>query len=127
VGIDASESALAREVHAGRLTEDSLAEILGHAFFSHVDNLDLSAARVRNVEIVSAERFANLRVLVLDNKSVRQTDALTRGVGFLCAPLVCCSESVCSRLGVVGCCCFLPFVVYLFVLLHFFAFPSLAA
>jgi Leucine-rich repeat (LRR) protein len=76
VAIEAGELNAAREQYSGRLTEDLLAEILGHTFFKHIENLDLNSAKIRNMEVISAERFCNLRVLVLDNKSVADGRAI---------------------------------------------------
>mmetsp|Transcript_46192 Transcript_46192/g.90974 ORF Transcript_46192/g.90974 Transcript_46192/m.90974 type:complete len:1578 (-) Transcript_46192:107-4840(-) len=75
-GISSVEQNQAKEQHSGKLTEDLLAEILGHNYYKHIENLDLSASRLRSMEVVNAERFCALRVLVLDNNHISDVTSL---------------------------------------------------
>ena len=77
LAIDANELTAARDLYAGRLTEELLNEILGHSFYKHIENLDLSGAKIRNCEVINSDRFGNLRVLVLDNNHLTDVTSLS--------------------------------------------------
>jgi hypothetical protein len=63
--IDASEQAAAKSRYAGRLTLDYLEEKIGHKFFTHIRELDISGLRIRDVHSVFAgEEFESLLVRV---------------------------------------------------------------
>jgi hypothetical protein len=68
LAIDGMELNQARDQYSGRLTDEILTEVIGHNQFRNVDTLDLSSARLRTMDVLTAERFPALRVLVLDNK-----------------------------------------------------------
>jgi Leucine-rich repeat (LRR) protein len=77
VSIDSAEANAAREAYAGRLTEEALSEHLGHSTFKNVDSLDLNSCKLRHLDALSAERFPNLRVLVLDNNHISDLSSLS--------------------------------------------------
>lgn len=76
IGIDANEQQQAKEMFAGKLTEDLLNEILGHSYYEHIENLDLSNSGIRMMDVVTAERFSKLRVLVLDDNQISDVTSL---------------------------------------------------
>ena len=48
-GIESAEQAVAKERYAGRLTVDALVEKVGHNFWEHVRELDLSRSKIREL------------------------------------------------------------------------------
>jgi hypothetical protein len=57
MGIEASEQAAAKSKYAGKLTLDFLEERVGHRFFEHLRELDLSGFRIRDLGKVP--KFSN--------------------------------------------------------------------
>uniref|UniRef100_A0A7S3SJ09 U2A'/phosphoprotein 32 family A C-terminal domain-containing protein n=1 Tax=Strombidinopsis acuminata TaxID=141414 RepID=A0A7S3SJ09_9SPIT len=68
IGIDLREMNIAKERFAGRLTQEALVERLGHSYFEHVLELDLSRSKIRELEALHAyaPSFCNMRELNLD-------------------------------------------------------------
>ena len=66
-GVDINEQHSAREKYSGKLTAEFLAEKIGHKYFEHIRELDLSSCRIREIEHLSGDEFSNLRELNLDN------------------------------------------------------------
>jgi len=66
IGIESTEQHSAKEKYAGRLTSDALVEKLGHSFWQHVRELDLSRSKFRSLDALHADGFGNLRELNLD-------------------------------------------------------------
>ena len=48
LGVESSEQAAANDTYSGRLTEEFVVEKLGHKFFDHVSELDLSSNKIRD-------------------------------------------------------------------------------
>jgi len=78
VGIESNEQLSAKERFAGRLTADALLERLGHQFWQHVRELDLSRSKLRELDALHAEGFCNLRELNLDGNLIAALDTLPR-------------------------------------------------
>ena len=71
VGIEAAEQSLAKERFAGRLPLEVLVEKLGHSFWHHGRELDLSRSKIRELDALHADGFSsNLRELNLDGHSL---------------------------------------------------------
>ena len=49
---------------------------IGHKYFEHIRELDLSSCRIREIEHLSGEEFSNLRELNLDNNMLTNIDGL---------------------------------------------------
>lgn len=58
---EAVEGNMAKDVFGGRLTSDYVAEKLGHALFSEVQELDFPNCGFRIVDMGNGEQFKNLR------------------------------------------------------------------
>jgi len=67
LGIEMGEQNLAKEKYAGKLTAEALLERLGHNFWEHVHELDLSRSKIRELDALHANGFRNLRELNLDS------------------------------------------------------------
>lgn len=78
VGIESAEQSSAREKFAGRLTTEHLVEKLGHSFWQHVRELDLSRSKLRELDALHADGFANLRELNLDGNAVSSLATLPK-------------------------------------------------
>jgi len=77
LGIEAAEQATAKSKYAGRLTRDFLEEKVGHRFFEHLRELDLSAMRVRDLgQVFLGEEFVQLRELNLDSNNLTDVSGL---------------------------------------------------
>ena len=75
--VESSEQAAARSKYLGRLTVDMLEEQVGHRFFDHLRDLDISNLRLRDVcHAFSGGAFANLREVNLDNNLLQNVDGL---------------------------------------------------
>ena len=72
-GIESAEQAVAKERYAGRLTVDALVEKVGHNFWEHVRELDLSRSKIRELEGLQGAEFVNLRELNLDSNLLRSS------------------------------------------------------
>ena len=78
LGVESSEQAAANDTYSGRLTEEFVVEKLGHKFFDHVSELDLSSNKIRDTaNCITGEVFGNLRVLNLDNNLISDLSGLT--------------------------------------------------
>lgn len=49
MGVEGGEQSAANDTYSGRLTADFLVERIGHKFFEHVSELDLSSQKIRDV------------------------------------------------------------------------------
>eukprot|EP00741_Cyanophora_paradoxa_P011210 tig00020554_g10830.t1 len=79
VGIEAGEQSAAREKYSGKLTPELLVERVGHKFFEHVRELDLSGCRIKEIAgCIAPDEFCNLRELNLDNNFVTDVAPLAR-------------------------------------------------
>ena len=78
VGIEQTEQLSAKERFAGRLTPEGLVERLGHSFWHHVRELDLSRAKLRELDALHADGFSNLRELNLDGNLISEVGTLPR-------------------------------------------------
>ena len=76
IGVDSSEQHQAREKYSGKLTSEFLAEKIGHKYFEHIRELDLSSCRIREIENLSGAEFSNLRELNLDNNMLTSIGGL---------------------------------------------------
>ena len=75
--VESSEQAAARSKYLGRLTVDTLEEQVGHRFFDHLRDLDISNLRLRDVcHAFSGGAFVNLCELNLDNNLLQNVDGL---------------------------------------------------
>ncbi|UPR04217.1 leucine-rich repeat domain-contataining protein [Chloropicon primus] len=75
--VESSEQAAARSKYLGRLTVDTLEEQVGHRFFDHLRDLDISNLRLRDVcHAFSGGAFANLCEVNLDNNLLQNVDGL---------------------------------------------------
>jgi hypothetical protein len=55
------ECSHAKDMFGGRLTQDFVAERLGHSTFVNIKELDLPHCSLRTVDLGSGEQFNNLR------------------------------------------------------------------
>ena len=78
VGIETGEQSSAKERYAGRLTTDALVEKIGHNFWEHVRELDLSRSKIRELEGLNGAEFCNLRELNLDSNLLVDANALPK-------------------------------------------------
>ena len=78
IGVDINEQQAAREKYSGKLTAEFLAEKIGHKYFEHIRELDLSSCRIREIEHLSGDEFSNLRELNLDNNMLTSIGGLHR-------------------------------------------------
>eukprot|EP00949_MAST-11_sp_MAST-11-sp1_P004981 g4981.t1 len=78
VGVDINEQQQARAKYSGKLTSEFLAEKIGHKYFEHIRELDLSSCRIREIEHLSGDEFSNLRELNLDNNMLTSVRGLHR-------------------------------------------------
>eukprot|EP00854_Cymbomonas_tetramitiformis_P014094 gene14094-16667_t len=77
MGIEATEQAAAKSKYAGKLTLDFLEERVGHRFFEHLRELDLSGFRIRDLgKVFQSEDFICLRELNLDNNHISDLSGL---------------------------------------------------
>ena len=58
---ESSEGGTAKDAFGGRLTQDFVAEKLGHSNFHEVRELDFPQNSLRMVDLGSGEHFINLR------------------------------------------------------------------
>eukprot|EP00736_Rhodelphis_marinus_P010350 Rmarinus@m.14060 len=79
LGIESSEQSAAREKYSGKLTHEFLVDKIGHGFFEHVRELDISGCRIREVgQCLSPESFTNLREVNLDNNNMSSLSGLSQ-------------------------------------------------
>ena len=75
--VEPTEQAAARSKYLGRLTIDMLEEQVGHRFFDHLRDLDISNLRLRDVfHAFSSGAFTNLCELNLDNNLLHSVAGL---------------------------------------------------
>ena len=75
VAVEAGEQAASRNLYAGRLTLDSLAERVGHSRFERLRELDLSGMALRELgDVFTKEEghFTGLQMLTLDNNELTE-------------------------------------------------------
>ena len=60
IPVDPMEEGLAKDVYGGRLTQDFVAERLGHSNFVEVCELDLPNQGIRNIDLGAGEAFGYL-------------------------------------------------------------------
>ncbi|KAJ1494090.1 hypothetical protein T484DRAFT_1766595, partial [Baffinella frigidus] len=78
LGVETAEQTAANDTYAGRLTDEFLVEKLGHKFYEHVSELDLSSNKIRDTAAcITGEMFPGLRVLNLDNNQISDPSGLT--------------------------------------------------
>jgi len=68
--VDPMEETLAKDVYGGRLTQDFVAERLGHSNFVEVCELDLPNQGIRNIDLGSAEAFGYLTSVNLEHNNL---------------------------------------------------------
>ena len=78
VGIEMGEQNLAKEKYAGKLTAEALLDRLGHSFWEHVHELDLSRSKIRELDALHADGFCNLRELNLDGNLLMEVHSMPR-------------------------------------------------
>jgi len=78
VGIEMGEQTLAKEKYAGKLTPEALLERLGHSFWEHVHELDLSRSKIRELDALHADGFCNMRELNLDGNLLMEVQSMPR-------------------------------------------------
>jgi hypothetical protein len=61
MGVEGGEQSAANDTYSGRLTADFLVERIGHKFFEHVSELDLSSQKIRDVGEILVDRFFEWR------------------------------------------------------------------
>ncbi|CAH1791753.1 unnamed protein product [Owenia fusiformis] len=76
IAIESSEANNARDMFGGRLTQDFVAEKLGHSNFTHVRELDFPSCSVRTVDLGSLEQFVNLRSVNLEQNNLTNFSGL---------------------------------------------------
>jgi len=77
MGVEGGEQAAANDTYSGRLTDDFLVDKIGHRFFEHVSELDLSSQKIRDfANCLTGEQFPNLRVLNLDNNMISDLSSM---------------------------------------------------
>ena len=76
IGIDAAEQKEAHTKYSGKLTAEFLLEKIGHKYFEHIRELDLSSCRIREIERLSGKEFSNLTELNLNHNVVISLDGL---------------------------------------------------
>ena len=76
VGVSQGEAANAKEKYCGKLTRENVAEKAGHTFFEHIREINLSGCKLRDVDILGAPEFKNLRELNLDNNHMSTLESL---------------------------------------------------
>ena len=75
VAVEAGEQAASRNLYAGRLTLDSLAERVGYSHFDRLRELDLSGMGLRELGDVCTKEeghFTGLQMLTLDNNELTE-------------------------------------------------------
>nr|XP_002121920.1 leucine-rich repeat-containing protein 9-like [Ciona intestinalis] len=84
--IENSEEGNAKDAFGGRLTNDFVAERIGHANFQDIREIDFPNCSVRTVDIGSGELFKNLRSVNLEHNSLTSFSGLIhlRHVRVLC-------------------------------------------
>uniref|UniRef100_H2Z1T9 Uncharacterized protein n=1 Tax=Ciona savignyi TaxID=51511 RepID=H2Z1T9_CIOSA len=84
--IENSEEGSAKDAFGGRLTNDFVAERIGHANFHDVREIDFPSCSVRTVDIGSGDVFKNLRSVNLEHNSLTSFSGLVhlRHVRVLC-------------------------------------------
>eukprot|EP01083_Nonionella_stella_P000006 14_1 len=76
LSVTAEESLLAKDRYDGRLTDEFIEDKIGHRYFEHVRELDLSGSRIRLLDNLSPKRLANLRELNLERNNISDISAL---------------------------------------------------
>ncbi|XP_077999840.1 leucine-rich repeat-containing protein 9-like isoform X2 [Glandiceps talaboti] len=76
IAIESSEGGTAKDTFGGRLTQDFVAERLGHANFLEVRELDFPTCGIRQVDLGTGEHFLNLRSVNLEHNSLSSFSGL---------------------------------------------------
>ncbi|XP_038075835.1 leucine-rich repeat-containing protein 9-like [Patiria miniata] len=69
--VESSEGGTAKDKFGGRLTQDFVAEKLGHSNFHEVRELDFPQSALRQVDLGTGEHFINLRSVNLEHNSLQ--------------------------------------------------------
>jgi Leucine-rich repeat (LRR) protein len=77
IGIEVAECNLARETFGGRLTQDFIADRIGHANFFQLLKADFSHMAIKQVDLGSTHCFHNLTSLNLEHNSLASFEGLT--------------------------------------------------
>ena len=76
VGVNQGEAAAAKEKYCGKLTKEMVTDKAGHSFFEHIREINLSNCKLKDVEILGAIEFKNLREINLDGNNMTSFDSL---------------------------------------------------
>ncbi|XP_074662952.1 leucine-rich repeat-containing protein 9-like [Tubulanus polymorphus] len=76
IAVELSEGGTAKDTFGGRLTQDFVAERLGHANFGEVRELNFPNCFIRSVDLGLAEHFRNLRSINLENNNMTSFSGL---------------------------------------------------
>ncbi|PIK59195.1 hypothetical protein BSL78_03892 [Apostichopus japonicus] len=76
IAVESSEGGNARDIFGGRLTQDFVAEKLGHSNFHEVQELDFPQFSLRLVDLGSGEHFINLRSVNLEHNNMSSFSGL---------------------------------------------------
>ncbi|XP_077863786.1 leucine-rich repeat-containing protein 9-like [Saccoglossus kowalevskii] len=76
IAIESSEGGTAKDTFGGRLTQDFVAERLGHANFLEVRELDFPQSGIRQVDLGPGEQFLNLRSVNLEHNTLTSFSGL---------------------------------------------------
>ncbi|KAJ8046058.1 Leucine-rich repeat-containing protein 9 [Holothuria leucospilota] len=76
VAVESFEGGNARDVFGGRLTQDFVAEKLGHSNFHEVQELDFPQLNLRVVDLGAGEHFINLRSVNLEHNNMNSFGGL---------------------------------------------------
>ncbi|XP_022094850.1 leucine-rich repeat-containing protein 9-like [Acanthaster planci] len=74
--VESSEGGTAKDKFGGRLTQDFVAEKLGHSNFHEVRELDFPQCAFRQIDLGTGEHFINLRSVNLEHNSLQSFSGL---------------------------------------------------
>ncbi|XP_033624638.1 leucine-rich repeat-containing protein 9-like [Asterias rubens] len=76
IAVESSEGGTAKDKFGGRLTQDFVAEKLGHSNFHEVRELDFPQSILRQVDLGTGEHFINLRSVNLEHNNLQSFSGL---------------------------------------------------
>jgi Leucine-rich repeat (LRR) protein len=76
LAIEPSELQLAKETFGGRLSQDFVAERLGHANFGQVRELDVPQCGIQTIDLGNGQHFCNLRSINIEHNSLTSFSGL---------------------------------------------------